>query len=83
VAGGWTVRVERAPEAAVSPATLMRLEHARAALPRACLGLVVVAEGVERQDQLALVRGVGRALGQGWLWARPMPIGDVGTLLGP
>jgi EAL domain-containing protein (putative c-di-GMP-specific phosphodiesterase class I) len=47
------------------------------------LGLVVVAEGVERQDQLALVRGVGCALGQGWLWARPMPIGDVGTLLGP
>ena len=42
-----------------------------------------LAEGVERQDQLALVRGVGCALGQGWLWARPMPIGDVGTLLGP
>ncbi|MGE3234710.1 MAG: EAL domain-containing protein, partial [Thermoleophilia bacterium] len=47
------------------------------------LGLTVVAEGVERQDQLALVRGVGCALGQGWLWARPMGIADVATLLGP
>lgn len=47
------------------------------------LGLMVVAEGVERQDQLALVRGVGCALGQGWLWARPMGIADVATLLGP
>ena len=47
------------------------------------LGLTVVAEGVERQDQLALVRGVGCALGQGWLWARPIGIADVATLLGP
>ncbi len=47
------------------------------------LGLTGGAEGVERQDQLALVRSVGCALGQGWLWARPMPIADVATLLGP
>ena len=46
-------------------------------------GLTVVAEGVERQDQLALVRGVGCGLGQGWLWARPMSLADVATLLGP
>jgi len=38
------------------------------------LGLTVVAEGVEREDQLALVRGVGCAMGQGWLWARAMPL---------
>jgi EAL domain-containing protein (putative c-di-GMP-specific phosphodiesterase class I) len=47
------------------------------------LGLAVVAEGVERQDQLALVQGVGCDLGQGWLWARPMGIDDIATLLGP
>jgi EAL domain-containing protein (putative c-di-GMP-specific phosphodiesterase class I) len=47
------------------------------------LGLTVVAEGVERQDQLALVRGVGCPLGQGWLWARPMAMDDITTLLGP
>ena len=46
------------------------------------LGLTVVAEGVERKDQLALVRGVGCGLGQGWLWSRPMPIDELRVLLG-
>jgi EAL domain-containing protein (putative c-di-GMP-specific phosphodiesterase class I) len=45
------------------------------------LGLTVVAEGVERSDQLALVRGVGCRLGQGWLWSRPMPIDELQALL--
>lgn len=45
------------------------------------LGLTVVAEGVEREDQLILARGVGCALGQGWLWARPMPAEGIRALL--
>ena len=37
------------------------------------LGFGVVAEGVERRDQLALLRGTGCSLAQGYLFARPMP----------
>jgi diguanylate cyclase (GGDEF)-like protein/PAS domain S-box-containing protein len=35
------------------------------------LGLRVVAEGIERPDQLAIVQSSGCDLGQGHLWARP------------
>jgi EAL domain-containing protein (putative c-di-GMP-specific phosphodiesterase class I) len=38
------------------------------------LGLGVVAEGVEAEEQLTLVREVRCGLGQGWLWARAMPL---------
>ncbi len=45
------------------------------------LGLGVVAEGVESDEQLALVREVRCGLGQGWLWARAMPIDPLRTWL--
>ena len=38
------------------------------------LGLDVVAEGVETEEQLALVRRVGCTYGQGWLSGRPAPL---------
>ncbi|MGE3141614.1 MAG: EAL domain-containing protein, partial [Thermoleophilia bacterium] len=38
------------------------------------LGLGVVAEGIESDQQLALVRETRCGLGQGWLWARGMPL---------
>ncbi|MGE3234074.1 MAG: AAA family ATPase, partial [Thermoleophilia bacterium] len=50
VAAGTPVRIERAPERAVSPATIMRLEHARAALPDGILGLVAPVRAVGRED---------------------------------
>ena len=50
VAGGLPVRIERAPERAVSPATIMRLEHARAALPDGIPGLVAPVRAVGRED---------------------------------
>jgi EAL domain-containing protein (putative c-di-GMP-specific phosphodiesterase class I) len=36
------------------------------------LGIEVVAEGIERSEQLELLRGMGCGLGQGFLVARPM-----------
>ncbi len=37
------------------------------------LGIEVVAEGIERPEQLELLRAMGCRLGQGYLLARPMP----------
>jgi diguanylate cyclase (GGDEF)-like protein/PAS domain S-box-containing protein len=37
------------------------------------LGIEVVAEGIERPEQLDMLRGMGCGLGQGFLVARPMP----------
>jgi EAL domain-containing protein (putative c-di-GMP-specific phosphodiesterase class I) len=45
------------------------------------LGMQIVAEGVETARQAARVRAAGCHLGQGFLWARPMPADDVTALL--
>jgi diguanylate cyclase (GGDEF)-like protein len=45
------------------------------------LGMQIVAEGVETPRQATLVREAGCHLGQGFLWARPMPADDVTALL--
>ena len=37
------------------------------------LGLTIVAEGIEEPAQLARLRGLGCDLGQGYLFAQPMP----------
>ena len=41
------------------------------------LGLTVVAEGVEREEQLALLRELGCDTAQGFLISRPVPAGDL------
>jgi diguanylate cyclase (GGDEF)-like protein len=41
------------------------------------LGLVSVAEGVETQEQADVVTASGCELAQGYLFARPMPVGDL------
>jgi EAL domain-containing protein (putative c-di-GMP-specific phosphodiesterase class I)/GGDEF domain-containing protein len=46
------------------------------------LGLQVVAEGVEQQAALELLRAMGCDLAQGYLIARPMPLGDLSAYLG-
>jgi diguanylate cyclase (GGDEF)-like protein len=38
------------------------------------LGLEVVAEGVETPEQARLLREMGCLFGQGWLWAKPLPL---------
>jgi EAL domain-containing protein (putative c-di-GMP-specific phosphodiesterase class I) len=37
------------------------------------LGVDVLAEGIETEGQLAVLRELGCALGQGWLFGRPVP----------
>jgi predicted signal transduction protein with EAL and GGDEF domain len=46
------------------------------------LGLHVVAEGVENEGALELLRAIGCDVAQGYLIARPMPIKDLLTFLG-
>jgi len=46
------------------------------------LGLKVVAEGVEQQASLELLRAMGCDLAQGYLIARPMPLADLIAYLG-
>ncbi|MEW9532634.1 putative bifunctional diguanylate cyclase/phosphodiesterase [Microbispora sp. NPDC049125] len=54
--------------------TIVRLGHD--------LGLVVVAEGIERAEQLELLREMGCTRGQGYLVARPMTAREIDTLMG-
>jgi EAL domain-containing protein (putative c-di-GMP-specific phosphodiesterase class I) len=45
------------------------------------LGMDVVAEGIETNDQYRLLRQMGCRYGQGFLFAKPMPAEDVSRLL--
>jgi diguanylate cyclase (GGDEF)-like protein len=45
------------------------------------LGLEIVAEGVEDEFQLAFLRNRGCHLAQGYLFARPMPVEEVGSFI--
>jgi diguanylate cyclase (GGDEF)-like protein/PAS domain S-box-containing protein len=45
------------------------------------LSLTVIAEGVESQVQLAELRALDCDLAQGYLFARPMPAGELGAML--
>ena len=45
------------------------------------LGMCVIAEGVEDEEQAKIVRNLGCDLAQGYLYARPAPIGAVLELL--
>jgi diguanylate cyclase (GGDEF)-like protein/PAS domain S-box-containing protein len=44
------------------------------------LGIEIVAEGIERPEQLELLRAMGCGLGQGYLVARPMNAGDIESM---
>ena len=60
--------VDPAAEAIV--AAVVNLAHA--------LGLVVVGEGVETEEQLVALRALGCDRAQGFLWSRPLPSNEVG-----
>ncbi|MBW6401102.1 EAL domain-containing protein [Roseomonas sp. HJA6] len=41
------------------------------------LSLAIVAEGIETEEQVDYLRKAGVKLGQGWLYAKAMPLGDI------
>ncbi|MBV8690693.1 MAG: EAL domain-containing protein, partial [Actinobacteria bacterium] len=47
------------------------------------LGLTVVAEGVETEEQAALLQELGCDLGQGYLWSPAVPAGELGDSISP
>ena len=49
-------------------------------LARAC-DAELIAEGVEREDQLAFLRDNGISLVQGYLFGQPLPVDEVTQLL--
>jgi diguanylate cyclase (GGDEF)-like protein/PAS domain S-box-containing protein len=62
------------PTLAMLTRTIVRVGHD--------LDIEVVAEGIERPEQLALLREMGCSLGQGFLVARPMTASGIETLAG-
>jgi diguanylate cyclase (GGDEF)-like protein/PAS domain S-box-containing protein len=67
--------VDARPEARGMAAAILQLGHA--------VGARVIAEGVETEDEAATLLALGYTLGQGFLFARPMPIAALITLLSP
>jgi diguanylate cyclase (GGDEF)-like protein/PAS domain S-box-containing protein len=65
--------VEEETKDAAITANLVTLAHA--------LGVLAIAEGIESDGQLASLRGLGCDLAQGFLFARPLPAGQVQKLL--
>jgi EAL domain-containing protein (putative c-di-GMP-specific phosphodiesterase class I) len=45
------------------------------------LGLAVIAEGVENESTLNMLRGMGCDLAQGYHISRPLPVGDFNRYL--
>lgn len=45
------------------------------------LGLTVIAEGIETEEQRQYLIGLGCHEGQGWLFAKPMPVADLEAFL--
>ena len=65
--------LENESKDAAITANLVTLAHA--------LGVLAIAEGIESDGQLASLKGLGCDLAQGFLFARPMPAGQVQNLL--
>jgi EAL domain-containing protein (putative c-di-GMP-specific phosphodiesterase class I) len=47
------------------------------------LGLGVIAEGIEQRNQATMLRRFGCLLGQGYLFARPLPAEEISGLFAP
>jgi predicted signal transduction protein with EAL and GGDEF domain/DNA-binding response OmpR family regulator len=72
-----TLKVDRSfVREALSSKASATITGAIIALSRS-LGLTVVAEGIETEEQLAFLREQGCAEGQGFLFAKPMPLAEL------
>jgi EAL domain-containing protein (putative c-di-GMP-specific phosphodiesterase class I) len=71
--GSFTARITDDDQAASIVRTLIQLAHV--------LGYAALAEGVETQAQLDLLKGMGCDCAQGFLLARPIPAGQMSALL--
>jgi diguanylate cyclase len=71
----FVTRLDGGPEEVSLVGAVVELGHA--------LGLGVVAEGVETDEQLAHLRSLGCDAAQGYLLGRPMPVDEVESLLLP
>ncbi|MBU1002122.1 MAG: EAL domain-containing protein [Proteobacteria bacterium] len=73
-----TIKIDRSFVGAMSPDN-ENMEIVRTVLTLAdVLGLDVVAEGVETEEQAQLLNSMGCRRGQGYLFARPLPFEDFG-----
>jgi diguanylate cyclase (GGDEF)-like protein/PAS domain S-box-containing protein len=67
--------IERDAHDAVIVRTIVEMAHT--------LGFLVIAEGVETENQLAFLHGLGCEQAQGFLFSRPMSAGRLAALLRP
>jgi diguanylate cyclase (GGDEF)-like protein/PAS domain S-box-containing protein len=74
------IKVDRSFVAALGDGQGSSIAGAIVSLAQA-LGLRTVAEGIEDDEQCRAVRALGCDLGQGFLFARPMPADDLSELL--
>ena len=69
----FTREVDTSSDAAAIARAVIQLGHA--------LGLIVIAEGVETQEQLVFLKGLGCDYGQGFLFSRPLSAPEVNVFL--
>ena len=74
------VKLDRALTWSLDEGSGVAIVRAALELGRA-LGMHVVAEGIETEDQLATLRDLGCQLGQGFLFSEPLRVQDVARLL--
>jgi EAL domain-containing protein (putative c-di-GMP-specific phosphodiesterase class I)/GGDEF domain-containing protein len=75
-----TIKIDRSFVAGLDGDTDRSLVDAVIALAHG-LRIGVVAEGIETEAQFELLRGMGCDVGQGYLFARPLPSAEAGRLL--
>ncbi|MFL5277254.1 MAG: EAL domain-containing protein, partial [Myxococcales bacterium] len=74
------LKIDRTFVAAMEDPSRLRIVRTIATLAHD-LGKPLVAEGIERPDQLERLRAMGCEFGQGWLFSRPMDAGQAAALL--
>jgi EAL domain-containing protein (putative c-di-GMP-specific phosphodiesterase class I) len=77
-----TIKIDRTFVAGLNSAADRSIVEAVIALAHG-LRISVVAEGIETEAQFEILRAMGCDVGQGYLFARPLPAVEAGRLLSP